>query len=150
MTAFHRPSGAGATYPFLATTMEVKAGGADTDGVVTVIECECPPGFAPPLHVHHSDDEAFYVVSGGMRVSCGDDTWDAAAGSFVFLPRELPHAFAVLGDEPLRLLQLTWPAGFERFAAEVSTAPSGPPDFGLLAAAAARHGYEILGPPPNL
>ncbi|RCG31619.1 cupin domain-containing protein [Sphaerisporangium album] len=148
MTVLFHPPGAGTRYPFLGTTMTVKAGERDTGAALSVIESECPPGFATPRHVHHHDDEAFYVLSGAVQVHCEDEAWEAGPGGFILLPRGRPHAFVNRGDEALRMLQLTWPAGFEHFTAEVSALPAGPPDFALLAEIGARHGYEILGPPP--
>ncbi|MCF6471491.1 cupin domain-containing protein [Nonomuraea sp. MG754425] len=146
MSALHLPAGTGATQVFLGTTMTVKLGEAETGGALTLIEQECPPGFATPWHVHRHDDEAFYVLSGTVRLYCDERSWQAGAGAFVLLPRRRPHAFANREDAPLRLLQLTWPAGFEHFAAEVAACGTGP---GPLAEVAARHGYQIVGPPPD-
>ncbi|QYC44439.1 Cupin domain protein [Nonomuraea coxensis DSM 45129] len=143
MSALHLPAGNGATHHFLGTTMTVKAGVPETAGALTLIEQECPPGFATPWHVHQKDDEAFYVLSGAAQLYCGDRTWQAGAGDFVLLPRDLPHAFANRQDSLLRLLQLTWPAGFEHFAADLSGRA---PDPALLAQVAADHGYRIIGP----
>ncbi|WP_260478353.1 cupin domain-containing protein [Nonomuraea sp. WAC 01424] len=145
MNALHLPAGAGDTHLFLGTTMTVKAGQDETGRSLSVIEQECPPGFATPWHTHQHDDEAFYVLSGTAHLYCGDRAWQAGAGAFVLLPRGLPHAFANREDTPLRLLQLTWPAGFERFAADVAARDADP---AVLAEVAARHGYLIIGPPP--
>ena len=41
----------------------------------------------PPLHVHDREDECCYVLDGELSIRCGTDTFDAPAGSFVFLPR---------------------------------------------------------------
>ncbi len=75
----------------------------------------------------------------------------------MLLPRQLPHQFLVTSTEPCRLLQVTSPAGFERFIGEVgrpaetaSLPEPAVPDIAALAAAAPRHGYEILGPPLRL
>jgi mannose-6-phosphate isomerase-like protein (cupin superfamily) len=145
MSTVALPAGAGTVHPFLGTTMTVKTA---TPGL-TLIEQECPPGFATPRHLHHHDDEAFYLLSGTIRVYQGDDEWDAGPGSFVLLSRGRPHAFTVTGTEPVRLLQLTWPGGFERFAAAVAALPPGPPDPVRLTRLAAEHGYQITGPPPG-
>lgn len=52
-------------------------------------------GFGPPLHLHASEDEAFYLIDGAIEVSCGDRQWEAGPGGFVFLPRGIPHSFVV-------------------------------------------------------
>ncbi|GII80103.1 hypothetical protein Sru01_50850 [Sphaerisporangium rufum] len=148
MTVLHLPAGAGPAHRFLGTTMTVKAGGRETGRALTLIEQECPPGFATPSHVHHHDDEAFYVLAGVLHAYGDDGVREAGPGSFLVLPRGRPHALANRQDVPLRLLQLTWPAGFEHFVTEVAALGAGPADPARLAEVAARHGYQITGPPP--
>ncbi len=138
---------------FLGTLMTLKAGDAASRSAYTLIEFRAPVGFAPPPHVHHREDEAFYVLEGSLRVSCGERTWTIGPGDFAFLPRGIPHLFTVEGDRPVRALQLTSPAGFERFAAAVgepAAAPTLPPpaapDVPKLLDAAAEHEIEILLP----
>jgi mannose-6-phosphate isomerase-like protein (cupin superfamily) len=141
---------------FLGTLATVKAGGPQTRGRLTVVEIVHPTGFAPPLHRHLEEDEAFYVLAGSARFTGDGETFDAGPGDFVLLPAGLPHTFLVGADEPLRALQITTPGGFEDFAAEVGEparrhelpAP-GPVDVERLGHAAARHQIEILGPPPT-
>ncbi len=72
----------------------------------------------------------------------------------MWLPRGIPHSYAVDGDETLRSLAITLPAGFERFVAEAgepaqerTLPPPGEPDIEKLNAAAAKVGIEHLGPP---
>lgn len=103
---------------FLGSRMRRLAGIEDSDGTFSLLEQTAPPGFAPPQHVHHDENEAFYVLEGSMRVTCGDDVWTVAAGDFVSLPRHVWHGFTV-SDEGVRILHLTAPAQFERLVAEV-------------------------------
>lgn len=147
--------GEGTAYWFLGSLVTVKVAAAQTRGRLTVLDFRNPPGFAPPLHRHLTEDECFYVVSGAARFRCDDETFEAHEGDVVLLPVGSAHSFKVLGDEPLRTLQITVPAGFEEFTAEAGEpalrrelpAP-GPVDPAALQAAAAQHGIEILGPPP--
>jgi hypothetical protein len=122
---------------------------------VAVIEHLAPQGFGSPLHVHHREDEWFYVLEGELTFWVGGETIDAPAGSFVYGPRDIPHTF-VVASEQARFLLVTEPAGFEGFMrafgepAATPTLPppsSTPPDFERLGALAAEHGMEILGPP---
>jgi mannose-6-phosphate isomerase-like protein (cupin superfamily) len=46
-----------------------------------------------PLHVHHADDEAWYVLEGALGFIRGDERLEAPAGSAVLVPRGVPHAF---------------------------------------------------------
>jgi mannose-6-phosphate isomerase-like protein (cupin superfamily) len=150
----HHEKDAGEAWWFMDTRMTIKADGATTGGAYTLLEFTAPRDFGPPRHVHHTEDEAFVVLDGELRVECGDDLWDVEPGGFVFLPRSTPHAFLVVSDRPVRALQLTTPAGFEHFVAAVGSPAAGPglpapatPDVPALAAASVRFHTEIIGPP---
>jgi len=141
---------------FLGNLVTLKATGAETHGGLTVAHFVNPPGFAPPLHRHLDEDEMFYVISGSASFRCRGEELVAGAGDFVLLPRGEAHTFVVGADEPLHALQLTTPAGFEDFAAAVGEPARerrlpdpGPLDPAALGHAAALHGIEILGPPPQ-
>lgn len=139
---------------FLGTLMTVKADGDDTNSAFTLIEQVLPAGFATPTHIHHAEEEAFYLLEGEIRGFCGENSWQARPGSFIFLPRGIKHGFEVTSATPARLLQLTSPAGFEHFAEEVGEIatksrelpPPGAPDIPRLLAAAAKYNYEIIIP----
>ena len=66
---------------FLNGRMTVKATAETTRGAYGLIESVIPPGFSPPMHVHHRDDESYYVLDGQLTVRCGDETYSATAGS---------------------------------------------------------------------
>ena len=95
-----------------------------------------------------------------MTFYVGDQTIKAQPGSFLFGPKEVPHAFTV-DSGPARVLFVLSPAGFEDLVREMGeparelTIPpqaEAPPDeaeMQRMAAIAARHGNEILGPPPG-
>jgi quercetin dioxygenase-like cupin family protein len=140
---------------FLGTLATVKASSETTAGRVAVIEQLAPQGAGSPLHVHHREDEWFYVIEGTLTFWVGGEVIDAPAGSFVYGPRDIPHTFIVSSPEA-RFLLVTEPAGFEQFmrafseraATRTIPASAGPPsDPGALIAAAAEFGIEILGPP---
>lgn len=151
-----RRDGEGEALWFLGNLVTIKAAGSHTRGRLTVVEFVNPPGFAPPLHRHREEDEMFYVISGTAEFRCGGESLRAGPGDFVLLPAGVPHTFLVGPDEPLRTLQITTPSGFEDFAAAAG-GPAGerwlPPaaevDPAALARAAAEHGIELLGPPPQ-
>jgi quercetin dioxygenase-like cupin family protein len=136
--------------------MTVLAGGDQTGGAFTLLEWAAPRGFGPPRHIHHQEDEAFYLLDGEMAVECGDRDWTVGPGDLVFLPRGIAHAF-VVSKGPVRGLQLTSPAGFERFITELGRPAEraglpepAMPDIGRLSAVMSRYGYEMVGPPLTL
>jgi quercetin dioxygenase-like cupin family protein len=110
---------------FLDTRMTVKAGAKQTGGAFTLIEWSAPLGFGPPQHVHDQEDEAFYLLEGRLAIDCGDRHWTAGPGDFAFLPRGVPHCFAVT-EGPVHGLQITTPSGFEDFLGELSRPATGP------------------------
>ena len=133
----------------------MKATAAQTAGLFGLKESKAPKGSGPPLHVHEHEDEACYVLEGEVTFFVGDDVIAVPAGSWVYLPRRIPHSLRIDSDEA-RTLWLVVPGGFESFFLEtfpVATKGSSPPDepvdFELLAQAAARYGVTILGPTPG-
>lgn len=103
----------------LADDPGLKASRQSTGGALSVFETSI--GAGPPLHVHDRDDECFYVLDGALVVRCGDETFDAAAGSFVFLPRGRPHRFWAAGPAA-RLLLIAVPGGIEAYFREINAA----------------------------
>jgi quercetin dioxygenase-like cupin family protein len=149
------PPGGGEPRWFLGSLVTIKSSAETTGGTVAVTENHALQGLGSPLHVHHREDEWFYVTEGELTFWVGGHVFVAPAGSFVFGPRGIPHTFVVSSAEA-RFLLVTEPAGFEGFVRELSepaatpTLPPPsvqPPDPEAMAAAAARYGIEILGPP---
>lgn len=89
--------------------MTVKASEPETAGVVSVLEAEEPPGFGPPIHVHHDCAEAFYVLDGEYVMYLEDREVVCPAGSFIFIPQGSRHGFRV-GGVPSRKLNFYFPA----------------------------------------
>src|SRR5213080_5100529 len=99
---------------FLGVLATIKASSETTDGRVAVIEHLAPQGAGSPLHVHHDEDEWFYVTEGELSFWVGGRLIDATQGSFVYGPRGIPHTFTVTSPQA-RFLLVAEPAGFERF-----------------------------------
>jgi mannose-6-phosphate isomerase-like protein (cupin superfamily) len=127
--------------------MTVKADADDTAGVVSVLEATEPPGFGPPIHVHHDSAEAFYVLEGEYTMYLDDREFTCPAGSFIFIPLGVRHGFKV-GDVPSRKLNFYFPAAmvayFDDLAAALARADVDEPE---LTAIARAHAMEIVGPP---
>jgi quercetin dioxygenase-like cupin family protein len=143
---------------FLGARMLTKADAQDTGGKFCFFDQRVPPGYAVPRHIHHDEDEAWYILEGDVTFYCGDDAFTAGKGAWVFLPHGIPHTFKA-GPAGARLLTMTAPGGFADFVAEVGHLASeeeteqapAPPDEAALAKLgeiAARHGIELIGPPP--
>jgi quercetin dioxygenase-like cupin family protein len=140
---------------FLDSLLIVKATGEQTGGAFGLIDNFMPPGDSP-FHVHHNEDEAFYVYEGQMTFYVGEERIKAQPGTWVYGPREVPHGFCIEGSSPARMLLLNTPAGFERFpvevgkpAKELALPPAEEPDMQRLMSVAAKYAIDILGPLPE-
>jgi quercetin dioxygenase-like cupin family protein len=134
----------------------IKATGKETSGRYTLVEVLEPEGEEAPLHVHHNEDEGFWVLEGELTFYVGDETIKASPGSFLFGPKDVPHRYTV-DSGPARLLFILSPAGFEEFIYATSEPaqertlpppPEGPPDeaeMEQLRALAHQYGAELLG-----
>jgi mannose-6-phosphate isomerase-like protein (cupin superfamily) len=129
----------------LGEVLTIKAAGEDTDGACTIIQQVSPPSGGPPLHLHHREDEAFYVLEGEYEFHCGDDRIRATPGTFVFAPRKIPHTFRNVSTGPSKVFVIVTPAGIEKFFEELSEAGKHAPlDLGRVRGIAERYEIELL------
>jgi mannose-6-phosphate isomerase-like protein (cupin superfamily) len=98
---------------------DVKASGRSTAGSLTAMEITVEGG--PPTHMHLREDESLYVLSGRLDVQCGDHRFEAGPGSFVFLPRNVPHSFRSIGG-PVTALIIATPGGLDEYFVELRAA----------------------------
>ena len=154
--------GEGEAWWWMGGLATIKATGEQTDGRYSLVEILVPkfPTEEGLLHVHHFEDEGFYVLEGEMTFYVGDETIKARPGSFLFGPKDVPHAFSV-DSGPARLLFVLSPAGMEGGIREMGEPARSldmpppqeePPDeaeMGRLMAIATKYGGEMLGPPPS-
>ena len=96
----------------------IKLADASADGRFSLVEALAFRATEPPLHVHHREDEAWYIIDGEMTFHVGDAVFNATSGAFVFAPMGIAHSFTV-DVEPTRVLVLAAPSGFEHFALEL-------------------------------
>ena len=75
---------------------------------------EIAPGRELEAHVHEDEDDAFYIVEGEMTFTFGDELEKASPGTFVLVPPGVEHGFRNDGAEPVRMLNIHAPAGFDR------------------------------------
>jgi quercetin dioxygenase-like cupin family protein len=134
----------------------VKTAGAETGQAFSQIETDDPRGSGPPLHLHHNEDETFYVLDGEVTFLVGEERIDVGPGGFLFAPRDIPHAY-VVRSERARMLVTASPGGIEQVFVTLGVPVTGgepPTDAVLPMEEAVRlfasYGAEILGPPLSL
>jgi quercetin dioxygenase-like cupin family protein len=146
-------SGEGEARWWMGSLAVIKATAADTGGGLTIVEITEPPNAEAPLHVHHREDEAFWILEGSATFEVGDETFAVGPGDYAFGPRGTPHRYTI-GPEGCRMLFVFTPGGFEELlratsepAAELTLPPPSDeePDFEELMATVQRYGAEILG-----
>lgn len=124
-----------------------KARGEQTNGTLTVVENTVAPGEGPPLHVHASEDEAWYVLEGTLRFQLDAELHTAPAGTFVFVPRGTPHCFQNSGDQPARILVIFTPSGMEEFFDRFAVLADDQVEPGAFRRIGGEVGMEVVGPP---
>jgi mannose-6-phosphate isomerase-like protein (cupin superfamily) len=101
-----------------------------------------PPRWIAPLHLHRSDDEAWYVLEGTLCVRLGEDVVEAKAGSAVFVPRGTPHTYWNPGPGLVRYL-LVMTSNVYALIQEIHAMTDRSP--AALSAVFQRHDSELLG-----
>jgi quercetin dioxygenase-like cupin family protein len=142
----------------MGSLFEHLVGAHQTDGRLGMSLVTQPPGTATPLHRHTHEAEALFLLEGRISYRAGDVIHELEDGSFLYLPREVPHAFRVRGDSPARFLAVTVPGGLMGLYDEVGVpatelrlpgADGLPMDEEIARwnEVGPRYGLQVLGPP---
>ncbi len=152
LAAFSLAADSGERRWWLGSLATIKASSEQTGGQFALIEIQENES-ETPLHVHHREDEAFWVIEGDIQFEVGGKTIEAGPGSFLFGPRGVPHRYKVRKG-PARMLYLFTPGGFENLLRATSEPAAearlpregeGVPDDDKLLEIVKRYGCEILG-----
>jgi mannose-6-phosphate isomerase-like protein (cupin superfamily) len=140
--AIVRGPGEGDTIEMGSSTALFKLEGTDGDGTFSLSETTIAPGFPGPLpHRHRGLVDSFFVLAGILTVRLGDEHVEAGPGSFAFVPPGTIHSFSNPTDEPVRMLNLMAPGGFEQYLREAHAASASDP--AALAEIASRYDFEL-------
>lgn len=127
------------------STIDFKWSASDSNGAILVIENTNRARGGPARHLHVDQEEMFYVIEGEYAIEIGTKRFDLKPGDSIVAPRNVPHAWAAVGNGAGRLLITFTPAGkMEAFFREVSKRNAMPPQDPAFWRA---HGMELLGPP---
>lgn len=113
--------GEGNSFWVLGDLYTFKVTGKQTNGAFTVVDQIIQPQSGPPPHVHHREDEAFYVLEGKFSFLCGNNQRVVETGSFVYIPKGTLHTFKNIEGRQGRLLVTITPAGLEEFFYAIGT-----------------------------
>lgn len=141
---------------FLNSHVRVALARSGNHDGISVLEHRLPFGDSPPLHVHHDEDELFYILEGEVLFQIGEVSQVARAGDALVGPRGRPHGFRVISKDGARLLTISRggfeaavraasrPAETDGLPVPVEPTPAMQANLGSICAA---NGIELVGPP---
>jgi quercetin dioxygenase-like cupin family protein len=147
----------GSAFWFLNNLCIVKATTDSTGGAFSMVYQVAPPGHATPYHLHHVEDEAFYVLDGEFTFICDGKKTVVGPGGYMFLPRGIPHGIRVSSAAPSTMLIFAMPgSGFVGMMMEMATPATErvlpepkQPDIEKLTRLCEKYQIDILGPLPD-
>ena len=154
----YMPAGTGPLYWGPGDKVTFLVTGAESGGGCFIVEGMAPPGGGPPPHIHHFEDESFYILQGSVTVQAGEQTLRVSPGDFIHIPRGTVHSFQDDGNIDAKAVIVISPAGptgmqqffEESFYAAADRSASPPPVteelMGRMMTAAARNGLEFVHP----
>ncbi len=118
--------------------------GSDTNNQIVEWVDNVEPGVGIPPHIHTLEDEIFRVIKGKIEIMVDGTSTVLEAGDVAFAPKNVPHAWKVVGTEKAKMITSAFPAGIEHMFKTLSELPPGPPDFEKVTAICAEHGITFV------
>lgn len=154
-------SGQGRALWHFNALMNFKALGAETGGQYWAVEGLADKHMAVPLHAHTQEDEIWYVLEGEIAFIAGGETRVGGPGTFVYIPRGVPHTFQITSETARwfgiglsgHLDQWFFETGEPAKALTLPPPPPGPPSeaaINAIVASLKAYGTDTLGPPPGM
>ena len=152
-TGFKVPAGEGRIHGHIrlqgvnSNILDLKVSGQDTAGGMAIFEqTSLSPRRGTPLHVHHLQDEVFYVLEGEYYFQVGDKKYQLKAGDSIFMPKKVPHAWTQVAEKG-KMTVIFQPAGkMEEFFVALAALKREPTP-AEIAQLFAAHEMQIIGPP---
>jgi len=122
----------------------------DSAGALSAFELSALPQSGPYLHVHHREDEWYYVLSGEFLFKAGGEPHTLLAGASIWLPHGIPHVWANTTTAEAKLILVCQPGGFEKFFEEMGNAMEDVDSAKAqdkMKEVMTKYGMELLGPP---
>jgi mannose-6-phosphate isomerase-like protein (cupin superfamily) len=130
-----------------ANHIAYKVSGRDTTGGLFIFEQVSMRKGGPPRHLHHGQEEWFYVIEGEYIFEVGQERMRLRPGDSLLARRKIPHVWAYVGDTPGKILIGFQPAGkMETFFEEAAKMS----DFAANEKLYRACEMEIVGPPLSL
>ena len=132
------------------TLIDIKVSALDTGGALSVAEITSLQKGGPARHLHHEQDEWFYVVEGEHVIEVGEERYEVGPGDSLLGPRKVAHAWAHVGEGTGRMVAALQPAGeIEAFFEDLAKLGR-TPEREELSRVFSSHGMELVGPPLSI
>ncbi len=92
------------------SSTDFKVATKDANGGLFIMEHTNRKKGGPPRHLHHNEDEWFYAIGGEYIVEVGSERFRLKSGDCILAPREVPHAWAFVGNTPGKMIIAFAPA----------------------------------------
>jgi mannose-6-phosphate isomerase-like protein (cupin superfamily) len=157
LKSYHLEAQQGRALWHLGALLTFKALGEETGGQFWALEGLADQNIAVPLHLHHHEDEIWYVLEGKITFTIGDQVIEGGPGTYAYIPKGTPHTFQVR-TETARWFGFGTPAGLDHWFFETGVPaaaltlpppPASPPDIAAIVASLLAYGTETVGPPPQ-
>ena len=121
-----------------------KLSGSETVNQIVEWVDDVEPGVGIPPHIHTKEDEIFRVIKGEIEIMVDGKTTILEAGDTAYAPKNIPHAWKVVGTEKAKMITSAFPAGIELMFKELADLPAGPPDFKKVTEICGKHGITFI------
>lgn len=121
-----------------------KVVGGDTGDQIFEWVDDVVPGSGIPPHLHTKEDEIFRVLEGEVEIMIDGKAAVLKAGDMAFAPKNIVHAWKVVGDQKAKMWVSAFPSGMEHMFHELHALPAGPPDFEQVAAICETYGIRFV------
>jgi quercetin dioxygenase-like cupin family protein len=142
------PPGKGREFRIGGDRFRTKGGRSQRSEAFSVIEYEGAPGVpGPPVHVHRSFEEAWFLLHGTVNFLLDGKTVQAVPGTYLLVPRGVSHSFEVRGSKPARWLGIFSPGRYVGLVEELASAipRHGPPNPKEIVELFARYDTSLVG-----
>lgn len=112
----------GQAYWMVGDLETIKLSSKETNGALAWLESFVVPEGGPPPHIHHHEDELFYMLSGEITFYAGGKTVLAKPGTLVYIPKGTVHNFKNTSPNDARMIAVFVGGGVEGFFSEVGIA----------------------------
>jgi len=134
----------GSIFNVIGDVQTHKLTGKDTGNQIVEWIDNVEPGVGIPPHVHTKEDEIFRVVKGEVEIMVDGKTTILKEGDTAFAPKDIPHAWKVVGTETAKMITSAFPAGIEVMFEELAKLPPGPPDFEKVSQICEKQGIRFI------